>query len=167
MSNSRGKKNRVRSCCYRYIDAYCTNVQILINPSCHPVFIHCLDGAHVTGLIIACLRKLQCWTHATIVGEALRFVNESALISEETQFLNEFDGEVVVPASVPDWLWASRPAIIHDSIRLSFAAWEMKDPTADMLNASDNSAVTGTAQEKLLNKDTTSRSVLEGGEFCA
>jgi protein tyrosine/serine phosphatase len=36
--------------------------QLLINPTTHPVYLHCMTGAEVTGLIVMCLRKLQLWS---------------------------------------------------------------------------------------------------------
>ncbi|PKC17619.1 protein-tyrosine phosphatase [Rhizophagus irregularis] len=47
-------------------------IQIIIDPSSLPVFVHCLDGANVTGLVIACLRKLQMWNISSAMGEFLR-----------------------------------------------------------------------------------------------
>ncbi|ORX45536.1 protein-tyrosine phosphatase [Hesseltinella vesiculosa] len=36
-------------------------IHIIIDPTNHPIYVHCLDGADVTGLIMACLRRLQRW----------------------------------------------------------------------------------------------------------
>ncbi|CAG8796250.1 1315_t:CDS:2, partial [Dentiscutata erythropus] len=47
------------------------SVQIIIDPSNLPIFIHCLDGADVTGLVIACLRKLQMWSIPSCMSEFL------------------------------------------------------------------------------------------------
>ena len=35
---------------------------MLIDTETHPVFVHCMNGAEVTGLVVMCLRKLQMWS---------------------------------------------------------------------------------------------------------
>ncbi|PWV12432.1 putative tyrosine phospatase-like protein [Trypanosoma cruzi] len=36
-------------------------LQLLINVERHPIYVHCLDGRHIVGLVIMGLRKLQFW----------------------------------------------------------------------------------------------------------
>jgi hypothetical protein len=38
-------------------------LSVVIKPERLPVYIHCLDGADVTGVVIACLRRLQVRAH--------------------------------------------------------------------------------------------------------
>ncbi|ORZ25257.1 protein-tyrosine phosphatase [Absidia repens] len=47
-------------------------LQIIIDPENHPLYVHCLDGADVTGLVIACLRKLQMWSLSSALLEFSR-----------------------------------------------------------------------------------------------
>jgi protein tyrosine/serine phosphatase len=47
-------------------------IQTIIDPQNQPIYVHCLDGSDVTGLIIACLRKLQMWSTSSAMGEYLR-----------------------------------------------------------------------------------------------
>ncbi|ORY93095.1 protein-tyrosine phosphatase [Syncephalastrum racemosum] len=49
-------------------------LQIIIDPANHPLYIHCLDGADVTGLVIACLRKLQMWSTSSAMSEFSRYI---------------------------------------------------------------------------------------------
>ncbi|KAI8351413.1 protein-tyrosine phosphatase [Mortierella sp. GBAus27b] len=49
-------------------------LQIIINKENLPIYVHCLDGASVTGLVICCLRKLQTWNVSSALGEFLRCV---------------------------------------------------------------------------------------------
>ncbi len=43
-----------------------------IEPSNLPLFIHCLDGANVTGVVVMCLRKLQNWNLSATFTEFTR-----------------------------------------------------------------------------------------------
>ncbi|KAI9142131.1 tyrosine phosphatase family-domain-containing protein [Paraphysoderma sedebokerense] len=73
-------------------------VQILIDTHhSAPVFVHCLDGATVTGLVIMCLRKLQCWTVSSAIVEYLRYQRGGVISSEESEFIEKFTGEIEIP----------------------------------------------------------------------
>jgi len=47
-------------------------IQTIIDPENLPIYIHCLDGSDVSGLVVACLRKLQMWSTTSAMGEYLR-----------------------------------------------------------------------------------------------
>ncbi|KAI8979201.1 protein-tyrosine phosphatase, partial [Mycotypha africana] len=47
-------------------------LQIMIDPNNLPLYVHCLDGADVTGLVVACLRKLQMWGVSSAMEEFSR-----------------------------------------------------------------------------------------------
>ncbi|XXQ37004.1 Tyrosine specific protein phosphatases domain-containing protein [Plasmodiophora brassicae] len=93
-------------------------LQIIIDPSTLPCYVHCLDGVNVTGVVFACLRKLQNWVRSSIINEFCRFTFGREMSVEEVQFLDDFDGEVVVPREVPDWLWNGANVVKHSSIKL-------------------------------------------------
>lgn len=46
--------------------------QLLIDAGRHPLYIHCLDGSHVTGLVVMCLRKAQRWQVSAFQNEFSR-----------------------------------------------------------------------------------------------
>ena len=48
-------------------------IQTIIRPSKLPVYVHCLDGADVTGAVICCLRRLQAWYKDSVDSEFLRY----------------------------------------------------------------------------------------------
>ena len=48
-------------------------LQLLVLPERQPVYVHCLDGVGVTGMIIMCLRKLLRWAPSSIVAEYARY----------------------------------------------------------------------------------------------
>jgi tyrosine-protein phosphatase OCA6 len=47
-------------------------IQTIIDPANLPIYIHCLDGSDVIGLVVGCLRKLEMWNTSSAMGEYLR-----------------------------------------------------------------------------------------------
>jgi tyrosine-protein phosphatase OCA6 len=47
---------------------------LLLNSDRHPLLLHCIDGTHISGLVVVCLRKLQNWAAAVYQAEFNRFV---------------------------------------------------------------------------------------------
>jgi protein tyrosine/serine phosphatase len=64
-------------------------LQVLLSEK-HPTYIHCLDGANVTGIIIMCLRKLQLWSSHVSMAEFTRFTRDGLISTEETEFIEKF-----------------------------------------------------------------------------
>lgn len=77
----------------------------IIDPSNHPLYLHCLDGSGVTGVVMMCLRKLQGWNRSSSLNECLRYHKEGEVDSEESDFALKFQAEVELPLSLPEWLW--------------------------------------------------------------
>ncbi|KAL9550925.1 hypothetical protein MBANPS3_004499 [Mucor bainieri] len=102
-------------------------LQLMIDPENHPLYIHCLDGADVTGLVIACLRKLQMWSISSALGEFVRNLHTSVISSEEFEFVENFKNfEVTIPMTLPLWLWGGQVNFRkHTSLRLKFLNPEM------------------------------------------
>lgn len=48
-------------------------LDFILNPVNQPVFVHCMNGQQVTGLIIACIRRKQGWAMASILSEFERY----------------------------------------------------------------------------------------------
>ncbi|ORX73113.1 protein-tyrosine phosphatase, partial [Linderina pennispora] len=63
---------------------------LMTDPSKLPMYVHCLDGSNVTGVVIMCLRKLQLWRVASYQNEYLRFEQDGEIISEESEFVEAF-----------------------------------------------------------------------------
>ncbi|PKK79829.1 hypothetical protein RhiirC2_768716 [Rhizophagus irregularis] len=96
-------------------------IQIIIDPSSLPVFVHCLDGANVTGLVIACLRKLQMWNISSAMGEFLRYLRGGVISSEESEFVEKFSAEIEIPCTIPTWLWGGHVTFNkHPTLKLKF-----------------------------------------------
>ncbi|KAF9180636.1 hypothetical protein BGZ50_006077 [Haplosporangium sp. Z 11] len=96
-------------------------VQIIIDPDNLPIYIHCLDGASVTGLVVCCIRKLQTWNISSAMGEFLRYLRGGVISSEESVFVEKFASEIEISKPVPSWLWEGQVAFKkHPSLKLNF-----------------------------------------------
>ncbi|KAG0170660.1 hypothetical protein DFQ30_002175 [Apophysomyces sp. BC1015] len=102
-------------------------LQIIIDPANHPLYIHCLDGADVTGLVVACLRKLQMWSASSAMSEFSRYLHTNVIASEEFEFVENFKNfEVTIPSILPQWLWGGQVNFRkHSCLRLKFLNPEM------------------------------------------
>ena len=67
-------------------EALCT----LLDPTNHPILIHCNKGKHRTGCIIGCLRKMQGWSLTPILSEYRLHAGAKAR-SWDQQFIESFD----------------------------------------------------------------------------
>ncbi|KAJ2701584.1 protein-tyrosine-phosphatase [Coemansia sp. IMI 203386] len=84
-------------------------LELLTDPTHAPLYLHCLDGSNVTGVIVMCLRKLQLWRVASYQNEYLRFEQDGEIIPEESEFVEAYNGEGLVLANpYAQWLWPSR-----------------------------------------------------------
>ncbi|KAJ7538145.1 hypothetical protein O6H91_11G035900 [Diphasiastrum complanatum] len=93
-------------------------LELIICPENLPLYLHCLDGARVTGLVVMCFRKLQCWNLSTSTAEFCRFQREGEISREESQFVETFRGDFNVPAVIPNWLWQGIRTVKHPTFRL-------------------------------------------------
>ena len=75
----------------------------------YPVMVTDTFGKHRTGLLIACLRKLQRWSLASIFEEYRRFAGSKRRLPNE-QFIELFDIDLVhVPSQAPSFLLRRGP----------------------------------------------------------
>ncbi|TYZ62288.1 hypothetical protein PybrP1_006969 [[Pythium] brassicae (nom. inval.)] len=91
-------------------------LQLLVKQEHLPLYLHCLDGANVTGIIIMVLRKLQNWTKVATVSEFCRFTRDHGIEKDESEYLAAFSEEVVVTADVPKWLWNGLRILKHPTM---------------------------------------------------
>ncbi|KAG9286421.1 hypothetical protein G9A89_014587 [Geosiphon pyriformis] len=93
-------------------------IQIIIDPLNLPIFVHCLDGGNVSGLVVACLRKLQMWSVSSAIGE---FMRGGVISSEESEFIEKFSGDIEIPRTIPKWLWGGQVTFNkHPTLKLKF-----------------------------------------------
>ncbi|KAF9923891.1 hypothetical protein FBU30_006074 [Linnemannia zychae] len=119
-------------------------VQIIIDPDNLPIYVHCLDGAVVTGLVICCLRKLQTWNISSAMGEFLRFLRGGVISSEESVFVEKFGSEIEISKPIPLWLWEGQVTFKkHPTLKLKFTIPPTAASSASGTIGSNTSAVTG------------------------
>lgn len=95
-------------------------IAFLLDETNHPVFLHCRDGGHNTGLIIMCLRRLQHWTNEAIHDEHRRYTKGNEIHYQEEQFVEAFSGPVRIPAMLPAWLWGGACIRTHPSVKILY-----------------------------------------------
>jgi len=68
-----------------------------------PVLIHCNKGKYRVGCVVGCIRRLQRWSHISLLEEYARFAGEK--MSDE-EFIERFDLSRVKldPVHCPSWL---------------------------------------------------------------
>ena len=66
-------------------DSVIEALDVLLGKSHYPVYVVCTHGKLLTGVVIACLRKLQKWSLVSIYEEFRRFTN--ARLLEHEQFI--------------------------------------------------------------------------------
>lgn len=76
-------------------------LNVLVQADNYPIYVHCLDGRHVVGLVIMALRKLQCWDYSAMQMEFERFTKEG---NNETAYIMDYTGGLTLPPRVPLWL---------------------------------------------------------------
>ncbi len=78
-------------------------LEILIRRESLPCYVHCLDGANVTGLVMMCLRKLQHFALNYAFTEFYRFVRGAAgdaggvVVPAEKEFVRQFGSAAQQP----------------------------------------------------------------------
>ncbi|KNB44517.1 putative tyrosine-protein phosphatase [Blastocystis sp. subtype 4] len=65
---------------------------ILLDQTSYPVLINCLKGQHYTGILVACIRRLQQWSMSSILLEFSHF---------EKKILVKLNAD---PARLPSWI---------------------------------------------------------------
>ncbi|CAO3673208.1 unnamed protein product [Umbelopsis ramanniana] len=102
-------------------------IQTIIDPTNLPIYIHCLDGSDVIGLVVACLRKLEMWNTTSAMGEYLRYLRSNVISPEVFEFVEKFHNlDVTIPTSLPHWLWGGSVSFRkHPCLKLKFLNPEM------------------------------------------
>ncbi|KAJ2717945.1 protein-tyrosine-phosphatase [Coemansia sp. D1744] len=84
-------------------------LELMTDPRRAPLYIHCLDGSNVTGVVVMCLRKLQLWRVSSLQNEYLRFEQDGEIIPEESEFVETYTGKgLLLHNPAVSWLWPGR-----------------------------------------------------------
>ena len=91
-------------------------IHIMCNNENLPLYVHCLDGGHTTGLIIMCLRKLQMWSSRSMFNEFTTFINDPENCEEE--FVNNYKATFEISNNRPKWLQHLSGKKTHPTLRV-------------------------------------------------
>lgn len=82
-----------------------------------PLYIHSVDGEHINGLVIMCLRKLQMWSTQAIFSDFNQYVPDSFESCEEA-FVHKFTATFELPPPRPAWLSHVSGKHSHPALRV-------------------------------------------------
>lgn len=116
-SSAKSKKKRGVPIAYEIVRTAC---EYMIDADKAPLYVHCVNGSHVTCLVVACLRKLSFWSTAAISEEFLRYGD---MEFADRQFVEGFRAEISVPPKPVPWVWKglSKQGIVrsHPTLKIS------------------------------------------------
>lgn len=103
-------------------------LSVLVDSMNHPVYIHCLDGRRLTGLLVLLLRRLQCWSPQFSFTEFWRYQDSRGVTISDLErssrdiekFLLDFNEEIVIPETIPSWLWGGDRATVVPGLKLKY-----------------------------------------------
>ncbi|TKA82314.1 hypothetical protein B0A55_01460 [Friedmanniomyces simplex] len=75
-------------------DSLCEALLIVMDSAHYPLYIHCNQGKHRTGCVIACLRKIQRWPIDDVIAEYQAYANPKARPGD-IELIRAFDPEAV------------------------------------------------------------------------
>lgn len=126
---SASKKKRGVSLSYDIVQRV---VEYMINADYAPLYVHCLNGSQVTGLAVACLRKLCFWSLASIEDEFLRY---SDIDVADQLFIEQFRAQINLAKHLAPWVWKglSRTGVVRNHPTLKILTPPNATPVATPL----------------------------------
>lgn len=83
------------------------SLKLIADKQNYPMMVMCRTGKSLTGVVLACLRKLQHWSLISIFEEYRRFAGGSRLQQQHEQFIELFDTDLIpITDTAPDFLRA-------------------------------------------------------------
>lgn len=81
------------------------SLKIIADKQNYPMLVMCRTGRSLTGVVLACLRKLQHWSLISIFEEYRRYAGGSRLQQQHEQFIELFDTDLIpITDCAPDFL---------------------------------------------------------------
>jgi len=151
-------------------------VNVCIDKDKLPVYVHCLDGRRITGLLVLLLRRLQGWLPLSAISEYWRYQSLSRAPSlilvdveknarEVENFASELS-EVVIPEHIPQWLWSGKRDVKLSGVKLIYIP--PLSPTSIELNLLQRNGCTSmslTSALEQFNSQGESRNALEESHY--
>lgn len=93
-------------------DSICEALLIVLDAANYPLFIHCNQGRHRTGCVIACLRKVQGWPMEAIAAEYEAYANPKMRDGDLEFIKNVFQPEVLLDFAKQHGQFERRPSLM-------------------------------------------------------
>ncbi|KAM0715342.1 hypothetical protein Q7P37_008840 [Cladosporium fusiforme] len=93
-------------------DSICKALLIVLDAANHPLYIHCNQGRHRTGCVIACLRKVQGWPIEAITAEYEAYANPKMRDGDLEFIRNVFQPESLLEYAKQHGQFEHRPSLM-------------------------------------------------------
>jgi hypothetical protein len=81
------------------------SLNIIADKNNYPILVACKSGRNLTGVVVACLRKLQRWSFISIFEEYRRYAGGLRLQQQHEQFIELFDTDLIpIGPNAPPYL---------------------------------------------------------------
>lgn len=95
-------------------DSICEAILFVMDRSNQPIHIHCNQGKHRTGCVIACLRKIEGMSVDDALVEYATYAGSKQRLGD-IELIKAFDGEVLFKYAMKTGAAARFDAMLHDS----------------------------------------------------
>lgn len=110
-------------------ESICEALAFILNPVNQPVYVHCNQGRHRTGCVIACLRRVQQWPLEEVLAEYHAYASPKARAAD-IEFITSFNPESLVTYDKAHdaFRWSRRaPKCANDVYKLAAAVLSAHD----------------------------------------
>jgi tyrosine-protein phosphatase SIW14 len=94
------------------VDSICEALLVVLDASNYPLYIHCNQGRHRTGCVIACMRKAQGWPMEAIVAEYEAYSNPKSREGDLDFIKNVFEPESLLAYAKQHGALERRPSLM-------------------------------------------------------
>jgi tyrosine-protein phosphatase SIW14 len=94
-------------------DSVCEALLTVLDASNYPLYIHCNQGRHRTGCVIACMRKVQGWPIAAIISEYETYASPKMRPGDVDFITNVFQPEAFLAYAKAHGTFEHRPALAN------------------------------------------------------
>jgi tyrosine-protein phosphatase SIW14 len=94
------------------VDSICEALLVVLDATNYPLYIHCNQGRHRTGCVIACMRKVQGWPMEAIVAEYETYSNPKMRDGDLEFIRNVFQPESLLGYAKQHGQFGRRPSLM-------------------------------------------------------
>jgi tyrosine-protein phosphatase SIW14 len=94
------------------VESICEALLVVLDAANYPLYIHCNQGRHRTGCVIACLRKVQNWPIEAIIAEYEAYANPKTREGDVEFIRNVFQPEAILEYAKHNGQFERRPSLM-------------------------------------------------------